>query len=74
VKDDPKSPSSNKYLKYSGMALQLFALMGIAAWIGQKIDKKLATSIPYFTVLLLLLFTGGFFYILVKELNRKDEP
>jgi F0F1-type ATP synthase assembly protein I len=55
------------------MALQLFALMGIGAWLGQKIDKKLANSIPYFTVLLLLLFTSGFFYILVRELNRKDE-
>ena len=56
------------------MALQLFALIGFGAWLGQKIDKKLATSIPYFTVLLILLFTGGFFYILVKELSRKDEP
>jgi len=55
------------------MALQLFALMGIGAWLGQKIDKKLATSTPYFTVILILLFTGGFFYILVKELSRKDE-
>ncbi|HZV68447.1 MAG TPA: AtpZ/AtpI family protein [Saprospiraceae bacterium] len=73
MKTDPKSSSSNKYLKYSGMALQLFALMGIGAWLGQKIDKKLATSTPYFTVILILLFTGGFFYILVKELSRKDE-
>lgn len=56
------------------MALQLFALMGVAAWLGQKIDKKLETSVPYFTILLLLLFTAGFFYILVKELSRKDEP
>ena len=56
------------------MALQLFVLMGIAAWAGQKIDKKTGTDIPYFTILLLLLFTSGFFYILVRELSRKDEP
>ncbi|MEP6647003.1 MAG: AtpZ/AtpI family protein [Saprospiraceae bacterium] len=73
MKDDPKSPSSNKYLKYSSMALQLFALLGFGAWLGQKIDKSLGTYIPYFTILFILLFTSGFFYILVKELNRKDE-
>lgn len=55
------------------MALQLFALLGFGAWLGQKIDKSLGTYIPYFTILFILLFTSGFFYILVKELNRKDE-
>lgn len=55
------------------MALQLFALLGIAAWLGQKLDKSLHTADPYFTILLILLFTGGFFYKLVKDLNQKDE-
>jgi uncharacterized membrane protein len=71
---DRKPPSSNSYLKYSGMAIQLLVLLGIAAWLGQKIDKKLSTSSPYFTILLILLFMAGFFYSLVKDLNRKDEP
>ena len=56
------------------MAIQLLVLLGIAAWLGQKIDKKLSTSSPYFTILLILLFMAGFFYSLVKDLNRKDEP
>jgi len=56
------------------MAIQLFVLIAIAAWLGQKIDKRLATSKPYFTILLILVFTGGFFYRLVKDLSRKDEP
>lgn len=56
------------------MAVQLFVLMGIAAWAGQTLDKRLGTSKPYFTILLILLFTGGFFYRLVKDLSRKDEP
>ncbi len=68
-----KPSQSNQYLKYSGMALQLFALLGIAAWLGQKLDKSLHTADPYFTILLILLFTGGFFYKLVKDLNQKDE-
>ena len=74
TKDDRKQESSNQYLKYSGMAIQLFVLIGAGAWLGQIIDKKLATSEPYFTIILILLFTGGFFYRLVKELSRKDDP
>ncbi len=70
--DQPRK--TNQYLKYSGMALQLFVLLAIAAWLGQKIDEKLASSKPYFTIILILLFTGGFFYRLVKDLTRKDEP
>ncbi len=64
----------NQYLKYSGMAIQLFVLMGVAAWLGQLLDKRLATSKPYFTIILILLFTGVFFYRLVKDLSHKDEP
>jgi F0F1-type ATP synthase assembly protein I len=73
-KPDRSTPSSNQYLKYGGMALQLFLLLGIGAWLGQLIDRKLGTPKPYFTIILILLFTAGFFYRLVKDLTRKDEP
>jgi hypothetical protein len=56
------------------MALQLFALLAIAAWLGQKLDKATGISQPYFTIAFILLFTTGFFYKLVKDLGRKDEP
>ena len=55
------------------MALQLFVLMGVGALLGQWIDKKLALSKPYFTIIIILLFTGAFFYRLVKDLSRKNE-
>ncbi|HJW31078.1 MAG TPA: AtpZ/AtpI family protein [Saprospiraceae bacterium] len=69
-----KPSSSNAYLKYSGLALQLFVLLGIGAWLGQRIDHWLHTTIPYFTILFVLVFTGAFFYKLVIDLSRKDEP
>lgn len=68
-----KPSQSNQYLKYSGMAFQLFILLAIAAWIGQKLDKALHLSSPYITIVLILLFTTAFFYKLVKDLGRKDE-
>ena len=68
-----KPSPSNQYLQYSGMVIQLFVLLGIGAWLGQLLDKKLNTPDPYFTILLILLFTAGFFYKLVKDLGRKDD-
>ncbi len=68
-----KPAQPNQYLKYSGMVLQLFVLLAIGAWLGQYIDEKLNTPDPYFTILLILLFTAGFFYKLVKDLSQKDD-
>jgi len=65
--------SSNSFLKYSGLAIQMFVLLAVGAWLGQRIDKWLHTSQPWFTILFVLLFMGAFFYRLVIELNRKDE-
>lgn len=69
-----KPSPSNPYLKYSGLVFQLFVLLAIAAWLGQKLDAYMKTSDPYFTIALILLFTTGFFYSLIKELSRRDEP
>ncbi len=68
-----KPSSSNQYLKYSGMVIQLFVLLGIGAWLGQYLDAKLNMPDPYLTIFFILLFTAGFFYKLVKDLSRKDE-
>ena len=51
----------------------MFVLLGVGAWLGQRVDKWLHTSVPWFTILFILIFTAAFFYRLVKELNRKDE-
>lgn len=71
---EKNSRQVNQYLKYSGMAIQLFVLMAIGAFLGQWLDRRLESSKPYFTILLILLFTAGFFYKLVTDLNRKNEP
>jgi len=65
--------TSNSFLKYSGLAIQMFVLLAVGAWLGQRVDKWLHTSQPWFTILFVLLFMGAFFYRLVIELNRKDE-
>jgi F0F1-type ATP synthase assembly protein I len=51
----------------------MFVLLAVGAWLGQRVDRWLHTSQPWFTILFVLLFMGAFFYRLVIELNRKDE-
>lgn len=69
-----KRSPSNTYLKYSGLAIQFFVLIAIAAWLGGKADAAMDNSRPWITILLILLFSTGFFYKLILDLNRKDDP
>lgn len=69
-----KPPSPNTYLKYSGLAIQFFILIAIAAWLGGKADQAMGNTKPWITILLILIFSAGFFYKLMLDLNRKDGP
>ena len=65
-----KRKKLNAYLKYSGMALQFFALIAIGAWLGQKLDAWLQTPKPFITVFLILVFAGGYFYKMYLDLMK----
>ena len=41
--------------KYSGIAFQMLATIGLSAWLGTWLDKQLELKNPWFTVSLLLL-------------------
>jgi hypothetical protein len=60
-------------MKYAGLAFQLAALVAVAAWLGGRIDRALGTRKPYFTALLVLLFTVGFFYRMYLDLTRRPD-
>ncbi|MBK6571011.1 MAG: AtpZ/AtpI family protein [Saprospiraceae bacterium] len=52
----PDKSRVNAYLKYSGLAFQLFGTMAIGAIIGRWIDQKMSTEKPYFTLLSVTIF------------------
>jgi uncharacterized membrane protein AbrB (regulator of aidB expression) len=68
-----KKSSSEKYLKYSGLAMQLFGLNLIAVLVGRWADAKLGLEKGYISMLLILLFNVGFFYGLYLDLNKSSE-
>jgi hypothetical protein len=66
-----QKPASS-FLKYSSLGFQLFGLLGVALYLGLKVDKYLNwTEVPVFTMIFLLIVFVGFMYKLIKELGEK---
>jgi F0F1-type ATP synthase assembly protein I len=73
---DPSEPNKklnqyNPYLKYSGLAVQLLAAIGICGWVGYKIDQWLNLKLPIFMLILGLLGFGGTIYQVYRSLNKE---
>ena len=56
-------------MKYAGMATQLFAIMFVFLFLGQKLDAYITVSRPYFAILFPTLALFGYLYKMVKELS-----
>jgi hypothetical protein len=63
--------TTQTYLKYSGLAFQLVATIGLAAWAGIELDNHLGNRIPWFTMLLVLLALLGSMIWLVRQLPKE---
>lgn len=62
--------SLNSYVKYSGIAFQMIAIILIGVFGGVKIDKWLETEKPVFTALLSVLAVILAIYYSIKDLLR----
>jgi F0F1-type ATP synthase assembly protein I len=65
-----KQNQYNSYLKYSGLAIQLLAAIGICGWVGYKIDQWLALKYPVFMLVLGFLGFGGSLYQVYRSINK----
>jgi F0F1-type ATP synthase assembly protein I len=73
---DPSQPSrkpsqSNSYLRYSGLAIQLLATIGVCGWIGYKLDQWLSLKYPVFMITLGLAGFAGIMYQVYRSINRE---
>lgn len=59
------------YAQYGGMAFEMFATVGLGAFLGWKLDKWLKMKTPIFTILCLMMFTGLSFYSIIKRISKK---
>jgi len=56
--------------KYSGLAFQMIAIIGLTTWGGVKLDKVLGLSTPVFTIILSLLGVFAGIYVAIKGFIR----
>lgn len=58
-------------MRYAGLAMQLFASLGIAIFLGLKVDGWLKLSFPLFLWLLPLLVIVGLIIKVIKDTDSK---
>jgi hypothetical protein len=68
-----KLKTYNSYLKYSSLAFQLLAAIGVFGWLGYKLDQYLQIKFPAFMLLLGFAAFGGMMYQVYRSINR-DNP
>ena len=68
---NPKLKPYNNYLKYSSLAIQLLAAMGIMGWLGYKLDQYLQLKFPAFMLLFGFLAFGGMMYQVYKSITKE---
>ncbi|HPW87302.1 MAG TPA: AtpZ/AtpI family protein [Chitinophagales bacterium] len=62
--------SINNWIAYSGMAFEMFAIIGLFAAGGYYLDKKLGIA-PVLLILFLLLGLSVAFYRIYKQFSQK---
>ena len=58
-------------LRYAGLGSQILVSLGIAVFVGYKIDKWLKISLPFLVWLLPLIVLVGMIYKMIKETSGK---
>lgn len=55
------------FIRYSSLAFEMVAIMGIGVWIGVKIDQWLDLGFPAFTLGLMILSVVGAVYHAIRK-------
>ena len=67
-----KRPSLESYARYSSLAAQMFAIIGIGVFGGVKLDQWLKIDFPVFTVIFSLISVAAAIYSATKDLLKKQ--
>lgn len=73
TKNPKKQPKVNELLRYSGMGLQMAAIMLLGAWGGSKLDELWDIKNNLLTALGTVLGVVVALYTVIKDLMKKKE-
>ena len=72
--ESKQRPNKNNYsdlLRYASMGTQIFVALGLAVFIGLKVDKWLKISAPLLVLLLPVIVLAGIIYKIAKETSKQ---
>ena len=72
---ESRQPSNKNYsdlLRYASMGTQIFVGLGLAVFIGFKVDKWLKISAPLLVLILPVVALAGIIYKIVKETSKRN--
>ncbi|MGK7395669.1 MAG: AtpZ/AtpI family protein [Candidatus Cyclobacteriaceae bacterium M3_2C_046] len=65
-----ESNQIREYLKYSGLAFQMVAMILLALWAGMKIDQWMQWKFPLFTIVFILVAIVATLIVVIKNLPK----
>lgn len=68
MKNQSPQKQPNAYIKYTNMAIQMAAIIGIGSWGGYKLDEYYKNETPVFTIVLSLVSIFAAMYVSLKDL------
>ena len=73
---ESKQRSNKSYsdlLRYASMGTQIFVALGLAVFVGLKIDKWLKISAPLLVLVLPVVVLVGIIYKIVRETSKQKD-
>jgi uncharacterized membrane protein YsdA (DUF1294 family) len=64
------SKPTNDYIKYTGIAFQMIAIIGVLSFAGYEIDKRSAHETPWVTAALSLSGVFISMYLVIKSVKE----
>lgn len=66
--DKPGAP--NPLARYTGLAFQMLAIIGVCTWLGMWLDRRFGLATPWWTLGLTLLGVVGAMVQVIRDVNR----
>jgi hypothetical protein len=70
--DKDQQKGASQLAKYSGMGVELVAVLCLAAWLGHWLDTKYEVKSGLYTIFIMLFALVGSMYRLIKRLMNEQ--
>jgi hypothetical protein len=61
----------NTVIRYGSLGMQMLLTIGVAGWLGHKLDEYLAIEFPAFLLVFVMLALGGTLYKLYRAVKQE---